>query len=164
MVRCHTLPCGESNIFKMSAADFLGGVATLAIITLPPGALFGAGLLLDGAAKGSFKTICGFCCCCCCCADSLAGDGAAPMAKGSASPPACAEAPALLCVPAMTCGQPFQLVLIKRHCEVQHIQPRCKDKHSASPGLMLLNEVLTLNYVVPCTVLPAASNRTGRSS
>lgn len=91
---CHTWPFGESNIFRMSAADFLGGVARLAFITPVAGALFGAGLLLEGPANGSSDSCCAFCSG----AASFSGDGDIPTAKGSASPPDVVPL-ALLCTP-----------------------------------------------------------------
>ena len=92
-----TCPCGESNIFKMSAADFLGGVASAAFITPAGGPPPGAGPLLEGAAKGSSETCCG---CCCGAEDSFTGVAGAPTAKGSAPSLACAGAAALLCTQA----------------------------------------------------------------
>ncbi len=94
----HTWPFGESNIFRISAADFLGGVARFAFITPVAGALFGAGLLLEGAANGSSES----CCALCSCADSFSGDGETPTAKGSASPPD-VVAPVLLCTHRVQC-------------------------------------------------------------
>ena len=78
----------------MSAADFLGGVARPAFITPAVGVVFGAGLLLEGAANGSSESCCPFCSG----ADSFAGDDVIPAANGSPSLPDVA-APVLLCTP-----------------------------------------------------------------